>query len=518
MLRIRTLRRTSVVQMGDKRLNKALLYILCFYALTWAYSKAFAQDFDGSSTYSTQTDAQLACNNAGQAWQDNAFGVTGYNCLSGTFHYNLEVIFEIGPAAIQERFYWSSHGGFAGQIREDLDELTSLTIAINDDLTTAEASIIDFSPRIANLETRADTTDTNIVTLNNEINDLEVDVDLLNDRAALIEIDVNANASDITQIQTDINTINLAQGINSANIANNASAIIANELYIEGVELQQQTYETARAASDAQLSTDIQSQTVALNNSLNAILNEQYSTTQNTSAINSGLNSILNEQYNTSVNTQETNTKLDLLNSYQNTTNAKLQSLDSRAVTQASSLSAINSNIVYGTNTKLDELKTAVEGISFDITGTNISIDNSGVESRLSTNTTVLNNTLNAVLNEQYSTSTKLDQVNTNLTSGMGSATVSSPTATSFDIAYSNFKAGFDLTDLGATFAAATNIANVVPSSPACPSLGSDAGGYFESEISTTIHCDIFTELQGPLSAVILAVWGFLGFRIVVGA
>lgn len=264
-------------------------------------------------------------------------------------------------------FYYSAEAGatFCESEFEQENQNTQLLLAVNDDLAAAEQDISNLYNSDSLQNTRLDQIDTvngqqdqSIITLNAEQNLTEQDVATLQNRAALIEIDINANQFDIGQLQTDLNStaFNLQSGINS-----NAGAIQFNELYIEGVEAQQNTYETTRAASDA-VTNSLVSQS---NTHLASINNYQALFAPKYDAMNSSLTSINNYQ--------------GLFAPKYDTMNAALEAI---RASQVSTENAVN-NVNISQQAKLNEIKNAIESQSFEISGENINIDNSGVEGRL---------------------------------------------------------------------------------------------------------------------------------------
>ncbi len=438
---------------------------------------AHSEDFGTSTTHETASEASLACTNARNAWLD-VLGVTSGDCNTvGTFYRTLKVVYNNVEEVTVQRFYWKPNGVSTSELQSDLDDLTTLTLAINDDLAAAEATIIDYEPRIDNLETRADQTDQNILVLNSEINDLEVDVDLLNDRAALIEIDTNQNANDITQLQTDLNTVNLASGINATNIASNVSAIVANELYIEGVEQQQLTYETARAASDAQTNNYLTAQQLPQLQDINAELDTQTLLLQQIEDASDSMELLQ----------QQTETAVDQLEGFSLQNRNYNQATSGYALTSRNHLDNIRANTSTA-NLQLTAIETAISGLATPV----VTVDNTSIENRL-------------------------DTINDTLTIPIPTPTNTIQTVATYADAINNFKATLDAAPVSQM---ATGIATAFSSLPVgtCPSPTFDLSNYFGTSVTVTEHCNLKATAKPIIDPIMALLWSLLGIRMILSA
>lgn len=390
-----------------------LFRIGCFSLLASMAGTALAQE----TTYGARTSCHQTCSAAISACNSsinnylNDNDVTSAqcsNCLGGTCLY-----LTIGGTSFLGGIFACEAAG-AGycsaefqEERTNAQEISNLATSINNldvytqtQLTTvnqnfgdidADLQVIDqtlqtFAADIgantvsaAAHETRLNGIDTALVTIDGELTDLA-------NTDALI-------ASDIGALQLGQGNLIAGVGTNASNIGVNASKIASNELYIESVELQQSSFEAASTASSAATNDYLTLQQLPV---LQSIQLESAQT-------NAGLGTLAakfdesNQTFNNVALQQVAGNQTGL------ESKSLLQSIDGKfaadSVLQAN-MNAIadltlpkldnisnNQGVLAGkidqTNTALVSVENAINGISLDISGENISMDNSGVENRL---------------------------------------------------------------------------------------------------------------------------------------
>ena len=318
-------------------------------------------------------------------------------------------------------------GGCAGEFAQEAQnaqDISNLNSALNDLDNYAQTQFTTVNQNFADI-------DADLVTIAESITQQSADITDLFNREALIQIDLDANRADITQLQTDLPTIRLDVDSNTADLNNAFQGITQNELYIENVEAQQEAYESARAASDADtnnkldtlnttatsldnkattrndLLDDIESSTNAMNDKV-GVTNNLLSTldanlTGKFDLTNQLLNSLDAQQVQTNNRLDVTNSTLISLDAQQSLTNNKLD-------TATNSLVSLDAQQVI-TNNKLDTLTTAVEDQTITLTADTINVDNSGIETRLDNLWAITN----SVDGQQVLTNSRLNSANNHL-------------------------------------------------------------------------------------------------------
>jgi hypothetical protein len=406
----------------------------------------------------TNTAAQLACQSqATRSNQDPDYTATCQATLGG---YQV-VLTQFSETYIAGTFASVEAGsGFCSAEFENEIQLGGLADAINTDLGIAEQEIDalqtvqnDLVTLTDNNRSRIDGHDTSIATLNSQ---RIAQGDLITtNQNQLVTIGTSITGLTDTQalIQSDIGALQTGQSTNTFNIGQNGNAIANNELYIQGVQSQVQQeiadYETQRMASEAQTSSDLQvlnGLTSTTNILIQDVVNAQQ---QNENAIavshgnfdtqisylstinhkldqinaesaftNTQLGGIAVDQLATSLKMSDANFYLEQLLSQQSVNRAAdsgnttflANAIQNNSAATTADITFLNTQQAFRDNVshiKLDALKTAIDGVSFDISGQNITIDNSGVESRLDTdisNDAVYANQRNTKLDTQIAT------------------------------------------------------------------------------------------------------------------
>lgn len=448
---------------------------------------AIAQDFDGSAWYASPEEAGFACQTAAIAWDQNGFGVTGTTCVTGSALGSIDLVVSFSDAgSVQQTFFWDVSGRSNRQIQSDLDDLTTLTVAINTDLTTAETNI-------TNLQTTVSTNETNIAanTALNQSQQVEIDANTVSAAAhetrlngidsTLVTIDgelVDLSNTDAL-IASDVGVLQAGQGALSAGINFNSNNIAANELYIQGVEAEQQMFESVRAASDAQTNSELQTananlETISSNTTISNSLQQEGNANQTVS--NAILTELSNRQFNTSVDLYTIAADQNLL----------LQELSNRQFNTSADMYA-TSQAEQALLTQIRDAQTTI-----DITGENITIDNTGVENRLDT----LNNTMTTPISAPANTQT---------------------TVATYQDAFNNFKTAIDAAPISQM---ANGIATAFASPPPgnCPMPTFDLTSFFDTSITVTEHCNLKTAAAPIITPLMTLLWSLLGIRMILSA
>lgn len=295
-----------------------------------------------NSCHQNATIAASLCNSA--AAQANTLeGDNLYSCVSQPGGIQLRNSLSGGGYRGHHFYHFASAG--SSFCSDEFQEETANTIAINQNTTDLinlddyvqtqfttinqnfadiDSDLIDLSQITSNNQTAIQANDQQLVTINGDLIDLS-------NRTALIESDIG------TLQETDIT---LSAGVSE------------NELYIQGIELEFDTYQAERAQADAVTNTYLNTQQLPV---LQSIDNNTFNTNSSLSLFQGNFDSFFTTYLS---RTTDTNNLLDQIRF----------DAETRSTTR---------------ETQLDELKTAIEGVSFDISGQNISIDNTGVESAL---------------------------------------------------------------------------------------------------------------------------------------
>ncbi len=351
-----------------------------------------------ASCHQSFAAAQNACilsRNRGNAVE----GGTNYFCQATLSGYELRHATTSGSEVLGHTYYSADQVSSCELDFEQETTLGGLVVAIDNDLAQAELDISNLQSTQANQQLDID----GLVSEQNqhslEIQNLQTtQVQNTNNITSVTskntEQDSRLDSIDgiLVTEQQRIDLIELDIGTLHSVNATQDSAIQFNELYIEGVEQSFEQFEVEYEAANAQTNSELQFVNLELDN-----------ITANTASINSGVSSsnikltsiddnltsliAINDstnarQLNTWSRLQETNDALLISNSHLQSINSNLNDL--KAINDSTNARQLNTwSRLQETNTLLSEVKTAVEGQSFTISGENISIDNTGVETRL---------------------------------------------------------------------------------------------------------------------------------------
>ncbi len=378
---------------AKNRLLHSLTITILLTCLTANLSQADSSFGYAATCHPTQTAVNAACNFArlrGDALeQENGF----YECIAITGGTELRAF-----GVTQHTYVNAEQNSSCDAEYAQIDGIEQLVTILDNDLATAESNILALetvqdahavtigthTSQISNLQTLQQQNSTNLNTAiaKNTEQDTRLDV---------IDGVLVTEQQRIDLIEFDINTLH------SVN-ASQDSAIQFNELYIEGVELEFETFQSERVASDAATNSYLTSQQFPLLQGMDTRLSEindnieltndlQEVTKQAIEFVNQNIATTNILQESTNNNLIDANAK----NTDSNTGLSHLFWIQNGLFSSAGSewLSDIyNQNVSLNansslTNQKLDQIKTSIEAQSFEISGENISIDNSGVETRL---------------------------------------------------------------------------------------------------------------------------------------
>jgi hypothetical protein len=429
-------------------------------------------------------------------------------------------------------------------------------------------------------------------TRRNEVDQILIEIDGelvdINDSASLIALDVGTNTGSINTLTGNYNNLSGIVGSNTSLLNTIPSTYVSQTSFSD--------YQVVRAASEQQQTNQIDASLQITNAELNAIStkadtsNTLLQNVINAQQQNENAIAVSHGKFDTQISYLSTlNPKLDTLNNSTatlvssqqltleraeqtrdavNTGNARLNEISAALYRDSTGqehgqeisdrLDVIRDQLVnnqsfisggmFRDNTgqehgleianRLDTLNTTMSGISFDISGTNISIDNAGVESRLDTlvssqqltleraeqtrdnagattnaiNTTIAND---AVYANQVNT--KLDQLIANQTTPINAADFTLQQVATVQASLDNFKATLESAPIVQMATSVTSAFSNLPIG-ACPTPTIDLSAFMGQSVTVTEHCNLKANIGSVINPIMLMLWSLLGIRMVLSA